>query len=301
VINLFTTYYTEKNLIRADELRTCLIKNLNFKLISKIYVLSEYEQDEFILENDLGLIKVSKRRTFNEFFEAINSVTTKDDINIISNADIYFDESLEIVNELNMDNYCFALTRWDILGNGKARLNEQENSQDTWIFKGKIKRINGDFSIGVPGCDNRLAYEIIKSGYRIGNPSISIKTYHLHTSNIRPNIDNWFSSNVSVKPPYRSVLPDTIDSVNKNGGHPFLTIILSKKRMSEYLYANKIKRWYKYDKYKIKYINEPKMKSFKYYLSNLKLVIIKYYYRIPISKLILICYSPIYYKNYVRR
>ena len=301
MINLFTTYHIEKYPVRAEELRKCLIKNLKCKLISNIYVLSEHEKNTFLMDNNVNLIKVSKRRTFNEFFNAINSVTSKNDINIISNSDIYFDNSLEELKELKMDNICLGLTRWDILINGKARLTEQKNSQDTWIFKGKIKKINGDYSIGIPGCDNKLAYEIVEAGYRIVNPSITIKSYHLHTSNYRPNIDNWFLPNTSVSQPHRSVLPVTIDSVFEKGFRLLLTVLSSKKKMSDYLYGNKIKRWYKYDTYNSKYINYKKMKSFKDNISNLLIVLLKLYYRIPFSKLILICCFPTYYKNYVKR
>ena len=176
MIKLFTTYYDEQNPQRRSELRTCLKKNSRCKSISKIYVLSEVEKDDFLLKNNVKFIEVSRRPVFKDFINIVNSVTSEGDINIISNADIYFDRSLDILAGILLKNCSFALTRWDVGTDGRTRLTELSNSQDSWIFQGSIRGIEGNFPIGVPGCDNRLAYEIRKAGYRLSNPSISIKT-----------------------------------------------------------------------------------------------------------------------------
>jgi len=42
-----------------------------------------------------------------------------------------------------------------------------------------------NFTQGVPGCDNKIAYLLQEAGYVVTNPSTTIKTYHLHLSGIR--------------------------------------------------------------------------------------------------------------------
>jgi hypothetical protein len=39
--------------------------------------------------------------------------------------------------------------------------------------------------MGLPGCDNRLAHLLSETGYRLSNPCRSIRTIHLHRSNVR--------------------------------------------------------------------------------------------------------------------
>ena len=72
------------------------------------------------------------------------------------------------------------------MSSGMAKLFDYEWTQDTWIWKGKPKTLqNVEFTMGLPACDNRLAYEIAQVGLKPVNPSKDIKTYHLHLSNKR--------------------------------------------------------------------------------------------------------------------
>lgn len=130
--------------------------------------------------------KLEGRPTFKDFFNAINKVTEPTDINIIANSDIYF----EYINSDNFirltHNDCLALSRWDVQPDGSAVHYNNSGSQDTWIFRGAIKMVEGaNFTQGIPGCENKLAYLLQQAGYTVTNPSLSIKTYHLHNSGIR--------------------------------------------------------------------------------------------------------------------
>ena len=294
MINLFTTYYNEKNSERDDELKECLNINSKLEAINNIYALSEIEKDDFLLNNDINVIRIFERPTFNKFFDSINEVTSNDDINVISNSDIYFDESLNRLNEINLTNFCFALTRWDVWNDGRARLTEISESQDCWIFKGKINIINANIKIGIPGCDNRLAYEIKEAGYNLTNPSISIRAYHLHISEYRPNKKNWFFDDYSIGPPHESIMPDTIAS---SCGHGFFNMLKTRNEILEYLYSIKIKRWYKY---KTEYKNY--ILAFEYKIPK----IVKYYfayiyYRLPWDRLLIKLISPVYYRDVIKR
>lgn len=126
------------------------------------------------------MIVVKGRPTFNQLFKL--SEKFPDDINVFCNSDIYFKEieSLRGIKE----NECYALTRWDQKGERLTFFNRRD-SQDSWIFKGAIKPMNANFTAGMWGCDNRLAYEIMRVGYKITNPSLSIITVHLHEVDAR--------------------------------------------------------------------------------------------------------------------
>jgi hypothetical protein len=94
-------------------------------------------------------------------------------------------------------NDCYALTRYELDGN---LYQVPEHSQDVWIFKEMVKDIFGEFYLGIGGCDNRIAYEIEKSGYNISNPCLSIKVHHVHTDTNR----EWLNLK-RIDPPYLMV------------------------------------------------------------------------------------------------
>ena len=183
MINLFINYFEHKNIERKKELDQCVRNNLNNNNIKCIIINSD------------------KRITYNYYFNFINKYTSENDINIISNLDIYFDETIKLAEDMGI-NDCYALARWDVLPNGEFKLFDRADSQDCWIFKGKIKPIYGDFYLGQPGCDNRIAFEIQKAGYNISNPSRTIKSYHIHNSNVRN-----YSRKDLISPPYLSLAP----------------------------------------------------------------------------------------------
>ena len=185
MINLFYNYYKDKNKKRQEEIDICLNKNLSNSLINVI------------------IIELQSRLSYNYYFNKINLITNPEDINIICNSDIYLDES--ITNALSIKvNECYALSRWDIKLDGSHEFFDRPDSQDTWIFRGEIKNnIYGDILLGTPGCDNRIAYEIEKAGYILSNPSKKIKTYHVHSSNIR----NYNPSADRVPGPYKVIHP----------------------------------------------------------------------------------------------
>lgn len=188
MINVYANYFYEKNSTRRAELEECIIKNYNNPYIN------------------YTLINSSKKMTYKEFFDVSNSLTRDNDINIICNLDIYFDDTINLAKNIH-NNEAYALSRYD-LKNGNLIHFNRSDSQDAWIFKGKIRNMFCDFQHGMPGCDNRLAYEMQKAGYFVSNPSKSIKTIHIHNSNIR----NYAPGSVidTVPGPYLSIKPTHI-------------------------------------------------------------------------------------------
>lgn len=188
MIRLLVNTYKSDSQARQAELDICLEKNMALP---------------FLTVHD-----IQPRPTFNDYFKLACKHTLtgdfdKDDIFVIANSDIYFDETLLLANQIKHGEV-YALTRYDIK-RGQARFFDRPDSQDVWIFRGGINPIEGaDFHLGVGGCDNRIAYLLNKAGYKVTNPSLSIKTYHLHESGIR-TFD--YKKHKVIPPPYLTLKP----------------------------------------------------------------------------------------------
>lgn len=205
-INLFQSYFIDTDEERQKELDYCLLKNIQNPLISNIYLFTDvslpYE------DKKIKIIKASYRPTYRNFFNAIAQYEPNEkSINIISNLDIYFNETLSRLSFIQeVDVYC--LTRWDVQPDGSIKLLNRNDSQDVWIFKGSIndREMNCDFCMGIPGCDNRIAHEFSEAGYRVSNPSRSIQAIHLHLIMKR----NYVVGVDKVPSPYKCLRPDYI-------------------------------------------------------------------------------------------
>ena len=204
-INLFVNYYQCDDLDRQKELDYCK-KN--------------HKESGYFNE----VISFSERPTYNDFFNATKNYPN--DINILCNSDIYFNETILEVRGIKQ-NEVYALTRWeeDIDEDGNLVLasfeqkhsynNEakSKHSQDVWVINGSARNINGYFHIGVPGCDNRIAHEFHKAYYDLKNPSDRIKCVHKHKDEKRNyKIPNNYP-NGRVPPPYKFVLVDGVNQV----------------------------------------------------------------------------------------
>ena len=180
-IHLYTTFYTEKKDSRRQELLTCLQYNLNNDAITTITIFNEGGDLSDFKHAKLNAVSIGQRPTYQEFITHINSHTSADDIHILANTDIYFDQNIIVLKEVMFHHDCYALSRWDTTEGRKPLLYNHNGSQDAWIFKGPIKKtLNADFPLGVPRCDNRFMFEIKNAGYKLKNPAFSIKAFHLH-------------------------------------------------------------------------------------------------------------------------
>jgi len=202
-INLFVQYYKDKNPARHEEIVSCLRKNIDNKFIDRIFLLTDI--DFHIVDDKIRIIDYSGRATYNDFFNAISTYATDDDINIISNSDIYFNQTIEEALRVH-PNMSYGLSRWDSDAEGKLTHYSHVDSQDCWIFKGHVRSVAGAFCLGKLGCDNRIAWEIKKAGYHLLNPSKTIQACHIHLSGVR----NWSRANKedTIPPPYY-VIPIT--------------------------------------------------------------------------------------------
>lgn len=203
---LTSDYYISKNKHRQDEYDYCINKVLENDRITKVVY---FVQEEVKHEHEkIIFVKTEKRPTYEDFFNYFNK-NHKDEIIILSNLDIYFDETLDIIDSIDLNNSMLALTRYDLKNNEWVLFNENnvaQASQDTWVFKTPVDTYNMscNFTLGIPGCDNKIAFEFHKLGYNVINNSLSIKTYHKHESNHR----TWRLEKIKpVRGPYHYIKP----------------------------------------------------------------------------------------------
>lgn len=218
--NLFINYYTDKSSARQAELDTCIEKNLLNKSINNVVMLCTLDEigeikRKFVKHMDKVVpVIMGKRPTYNDFFYLTRYFEGPENLNIIANTDIIIPPETVKRAPLYLKNMstCLALSRWDV---GQIMSYEfdsihfnRDNSQDTWIFLGYIGHTDGaDFSLGVAGCDNRIAYLLHERGYNVLNPSKSLKTYHFHNSGVRNYVEAGRPIHV-IPPPYK-LLPPT--------------------------------------------------------------------------------------------
>jgi hypothetical protein len=199
---LYTSYYHDKNAERQKELLHCLTVNVENKDIDEVVLFIEGKAAEYpeLTFKKVTIIEAPRPR-FKDFFDVINVFASDNDISIIANSDIYFDRTIRYIKLIDMDNTCLALSRHHYYSKDRIELHNEAWSQDVWIFKGKVKPMNySEFHLGIPGTDNRIAYEIGLAGYKLLNPSKSIRCIHFHMSEVR----NYYHLG-KIQKPYMSV------------------------------------------------------------------------------------------------
>ncbi len=201
MINLFVNYYNASTDERQAEIDFCFHKNADNPLIDRLIVFTNLQDcvlhcDE-VVEND--------RPTYQDYFN--EAAKYPNDINIIANSDIYFDDTIKLAEKIH-PNEVFVLTRHEY-NNGniesffKIHGCPPEWSQDCIIWRG-VNRAKGlekvwatdlhsnqdveiPYTLGHPGQENHLAWLMRNYGYTVRNPSNSIRAIHVHKERSRPN------------------------------------------------------------------------------------------------------------------
>lgn len=208
MIRLFTTFFDTDEPVRRREFEACLRRNVACAALDEVIVLNEGGCIPVDLAESVTCLPISNRPAYGDFFRRINAVAKPADISIVANSDIFYDDSIRVLDHIVRPDSCLALSRWDVHENGGAELFDRNDSQDTWVFRGTVRNMNADFCLGVPRCDNRLIYELQEAGYRVLNPSFSVRSYHLHAGErVEYSTERlaWY-----VDPPYRYVWPHNL-------------------------------------------------------------------------------------------
>jgi len=204
---------------RQQEIDYCLEQNINNPFIHKIYLLNEKEYSNPLFKSKkIEQIIINDRLKYSYAIEFANK-NCKDDIVIIANNDIYFDETLLILDHLDEKEYIdklIVLTRYErnedneILSQDKIPHYYSKHyktffksqriwSHDAWIFKGKMQYFPCDFYLGVHGCEGAFITQLKKNtNIKVQNGYPYIKAIHYHLSKFRTtNINKYPAEKIS--------------------------------------------------------------------------------------------------------
>ena len=153
------------------------------------YDVSNDDDDNFLFNylktRPVTISLINGRATYGDFFKIANEKYPSSKI-IVANADIFFNETFEVLKNYDLTNKFFALSRWNVLNDGSLKMRKDKDSQDAWIFSTPLRTFKNDnIMLGVVGCDPEIAYYAHESGLQVINPCLTIQCCHLHVSNLR--------------------------------------------------------------------------------------------------------------------
>lgn len=196
-MDLIVNFYNHSRLERSKELNYALKKNLESKLFDRIICFMTHDTqfpmdvDDLNDEDTIQFVQTFYKPTYKEMIEDCQE-RYGDRICVLSNLDIFFDDTLKLVNNINFDKNIVCLSRWEFnpKDNSSKRRSDEicSFSQDSWIFKSNQKFSNIEemhFTMGVPSCDGRISYLFKQNNLIPINPCLSIKSYHVHETGIR--------------------------------------------------------------------------------------------------------------------
>lgn len=190
MINVFFPYYECGDPERQAEIDMCLKQNANNSFIDRLFVLIDDDSVCPVESPNLDVIYVEKRVTYRFWIELTKKYCSKG-ISILCNSDIYFDDSLDKLNSvLSAPKSFLALSRWELLGGDTSKHPNPHWSQDTWAINAEDELSDSlmhqiDFPMGVPRCDNKIAYLFAVFGWKVFNPVNYVKSIHAHETQMR--------------------------------------------------------------------------------------------------------------------
>jgi hypothetical protein len=219
---LIQQYYEPDQSRRAKEIRTCLQKNIDNPFIDKILLLNEKDlTSKMPKSSKIEQIVIGNRLHYSDILRTIYEKVPPNTLVAFANSDIYFDETIQTLWSLKMENKFLALLRYD----AKSSTDEEPklfgpraDSQDSWIVLSdsikaaadaipKLNKLQDfEFPFGKSGCDNAIAYEMLRKKFLVANPALSIRTIHLHTSGVR----TYEPTDVIEKPAFLYIEPTVI-------------------------------------------------------------------------------------------
>ena len=188
---LITEWFWPHHEMRRAELTRALSENLKCAEVEKVILYAETLEglEAFRGYEKLSVVEPKKRPTYNRLIENANCLGPDRSV-VIANNDISF-RFFENFTPQNDTVYCS--TRHELINDGivwfddvidhRAQGGKRKNhiwSQDAWFFQTPLRLKGGNYVMGTPGCDNKIAWHFFKSGYRILNNGRDIKLVHHH-------------------------------------------------------------------------------------------------------------------------
>jgi hypothetical protein len=190
---------------RFQEILMSLKRNLKNPYVTAVHTLWE-DRDPIIyvnnsvLEKKLIRVQFGVQPTYKDFFDYANLRLGRGAIGIVTNSDIYFDETVECVTPVTPEKKAFNATKQHLVyalsrhpSNpcvGRADYCEgYTGSHDSFVFALPLPyRFSSrvDFTQNHIGAENVIIWEFRRlEGYVVRNPCHTIKCYHVHCTNER--------------------------------------------------------------------------------------------------------------------
>lgn len=185
MLTLIVGQYHEPVAARAAEIASTLRANLENSAFDRVIVVVEDElcssPPSRVDDERCKHVFLGQRMTYAHAFELAHAPRWWGGTFVLANSDIEFDHSVEYARHVPRGAlWCVTRTEWT----GKLAWNP-DKTQDAWIFRAPLPRFPCPFKLGVPGCDNRLAFEAHRAGLALANPARRIRALHRHDSAVR--------------------------------------------------------------------------------------------------------------------
>jgi hypothetical protein len=192
-IYLIQQFFNASDPARAKEFETCLKMNVKCSVLDKIILLNESDDIKLPLKSSkIECVNIGHRMGYIDVFKYIKESVPDNVIVLFANSDIFLMDDFKDIHSINMEKKFLALLRWDTDEKGMARIfGPRPDSQDVWgVLSSDIKtpEFNLDslnFLFGMPGCDNAITAIMRQKGFYCINPALSLKSYHLHNTQLR--------------------------------------------------------------------------------------------------------------------
>ena len=195
---LFVPYFKADSAKRELEINQSVISNIRSGIFSRIVIIAEGEcgiEGLGPLPGFVEYVRSEQRTTYAMWALLTRKHCSQPYISILSNSDIIFDRDVgaQALLDTKESRTLLCISRWEIAADGGAELHSMPHwSQDAWCMRSvdaetipelAIKEL--DVPMGVPRCDNKIAYLFWLNGWKVVNPCHRIKILHNHASGIR--------------------------------------------------------------------------------------------------------------------
>ncbi len=206
-VTLITSLYNDENSHRIEELIYCLENNISNPLINKICVVFDgWQEDNSIAyplqelvqgNNKIDLEYCVGKPDFKELFD-ISNKRYKDNIIIIANSDIHYDNTIRLIHQINLTATFIVLSRYNKNDQGQWELIKLESgvpnyfSFDSFIYRSPVDiELKHNIKLGSMFCDSFLAHQLYSyTEYNVVNPCLEIKSYHIQKAPSLSQIHN---------------------------------------------------------------------------------------------------------------
>jgi hypothetical protein len=189
-IFLFTPYFSASTPERQAEIDACLQRNVESRYLERIFLLVDDGHRPTIKNQKMEIITVRNRPTYREWIELTKNLGASC-VSVLANSDIYFDDTLPRMRDVLRSPQAFvALTRHEFRANRLVAHPNPQWSQDVWAIHGSSEVSTAllrslDVPLGVPRCDNKIAYLFAIQGWNVYNPVNYVNAVHVHQSEQR--------------------------------------------------------------------------------------------------------------------